>query len=398
MGSRRTQQEQFEDNVLHEFYEVLSRLKDPRRAQGRRYPLESVVVSALMAMVCGCDDAEAMSVWSRVNEDWLTGFLSLPHGSPSQDVYLSVFSSIDPIAFADLFAQWVLLLRGRLTESFSHIAIDGKTTRGSHDYAADRLALHTVSAWTSDAGLVLAQRYVDAHSNEIEAIPELLKLLDLRGATVTMDAMGCQKSIVGQITRADGDYLLAVKANQKSLHDDIVTIFDDALDTTDRALDQPAPLEIESHETIEKGHGRIETRRTHICRNIAWLTTRSHWRKLSVVVMCESIRESIKTGKVTTERRYYIASDPTLTAERAAHLIRRHWGIENEVHWILDIAMREDHLRHRAGNCAANMGVLRKTALNLLKADNTIKLGVANKRKIAGWDRDYLMKLLVGQN
>lgn len=396
MAARKTKKQQYEEAAIHEFFEVFSRLKDPRRPQGKRYPLVTVVLSALMAMVCGADDAEAMSMWSDAHEDWLSRFLPMPHGSPSQDVYLAVFASLDPIEFAEVFTAWVELLRSRLRGEATHIAIDGKTSRRSYGAEEGATPLHTVSAWTSDVGLVLAQRYTDEKSNEITAVPELLKLLDLRGATITIDAMGCQRSIARDIVRRDGDYLLAVKQNQGTLYDDIDRAFTDALDTSSRAQDMPDALAVESFESVGKGHGRVETRKTYLCRDLSWLTTEKRWEGLSAIAMTEATRECVKSGKTERNRRYYIASSPTISAARVAHLIRRHWGIENEVHWVLDVAFREDDARHRAGNCAANMGVLRKIAVNLLKADTTKKVGIANKRKMASWDRNYLLSVLTG--
>jgi predicted transposase YbfD/YdcC len=221
-------------------------------------------------------------------------------------------------------------------------------------------------------------------------------LLDLRGATVTIDALGCQRSIARDIVRRDGDYLLAVKKNQATLYDDIERAFEDALDTSERAQDMPAPLVVESSESVDKGHGRIETRKTYICRDLSWLSTAKRWEGISAIAMSEATRQSVSSDNIERHRRYYIASRSAVTASEIAHLIRRHWGIENEVHWVLDVAFREDEARHRAGNCAANMGVLRKMAVNLLKADTTKKVGIANKRKAASWDRNYLLRVMTG--
>lgn len=307
-----------------------------------------------------------------------------------------MFAALDPVEFAEVFTAWVELLRGRLRDESFHIAIDGKTSRRSYGPEEGATPLHTVSAWTSDAGLVLAQLYTDEKSNEIKAVPELLKLLDLRGATITIDAMGCQRAIARDIVRRDGDYVLAVKKNRGTLHGDIERAFADALDTSARAKDMSAPLAVESSQSVTKGHGRIETRTTYVCRDLSWLTTQKRWEGLSAIAMTESTREHAHSDTIERHRRYYIASSSTLTAAETAHLVRRHWGIENEVHWILDVAFREDDARHRAGNCAANMGILRKMAVNLLKADTTRKVGIANKRKAASWDRNYLLIVMTG--
>ena len=227
-----------EEAALVFFREALSALPDPRRAQGIRYPLMSVVVIALMAMVCGSDDAEAMEVWGEANARWLGGILELPHGTPTQDVFLSVFAALDPVAFRSVFLSWMDLLRLRLRVMGKHIAIDGKTSRRSFDTARDRPAIHTVSAWLSDEGLVLGQIKTADKSNEITAIPELLRVIDLRGATVTIDAMGCQTEIAKTIVGGNGNYLLAVKENQPALHQEIVETFAEAADDRMRSVDE----------------------------------------------------------------------------------------------------------------------------------------------------------------
>ena len=227
-----------EQTALSFFEATLAALPEPRRRQGTRYPLRTVVVTALMAMVCGCDDAEAMGLWGRVNAEWLKQFLELPHGPPTQDVFLAVFGALDPEAFSAVFRSWAELLVLRLGERGKHIAVDGKSSRRSFDTAKDQPAIHTVSAWLSDAGLVLGQRKTREKSNEITAIPELLQTLNLRGTTVTIDAMGCQTKIAKTIIDGGGDYLLAVKDNQPTLHQDIVRTFTEAADERQR---EPAP-------------------------------------------------------------------------------------------------------------------------------------------------------------
>jgi predicted transposase YbfD/YdcC len=242
---------------------------------------------------------------------------------------------------------------------------------------------------------VLGQQKTADKSNEITAIPELLRLLDIRGATVTIDAMGCQTKIASTIIDGGADYLLAVKDNQPTLHDDIKTAFDDALNKEPRPLDQPT-LPVESHTTINDGHGRIEERTVHVCSDLSWMTTAEDWAGLSFIALVESKRTVLSTNQESTERRYYIGSQANASAETVGNTIRRHWGIENQLHWVLDMAFREDDARHRAGNCAANLTTLRHFAVNLLKLDTTEKLGVANKRKVAGWNRDYLLHVLSG--
>lgn len=386
-----------EEAALVFFREALSSLPDPRRAQGTRYPLASVVVVALMSMVCGSDDAEAMEVWGEANARWLDGILELPHGTPTQDVFLAVFAALDPGAFRSVFLSWMELLRLRLRVMGKHIAVDGKTSRRSFDTASERLAIHTVSAWLSDEGLVLGQIKTADKSNEITAIPELLRVIDLRGATVTIDAMGCQTEIAKTIVGGEGNYLLAVKDNQPALHKDLVATFAEAADDRIRSVDERARPAVEVFEETDKGHGRIEKRSVELCRDLGWMMTGDRWARLACLVRVTRERTVLATKKTSKETAYYIGSDAQLDAAGAAHRIRRHWSVENELHWVLDMAFREDEARHRARHLAENLTTLRHFALNLLKRDPDRKLGVANSRKRAGWDHDYLLRVLTSE-
>jgi len=382
--------------ALAHFQRAVECLPDPRRSQGQRYPLRTVIVTALMGMVCGADDAQAMQTWAEANEDWLGGFVDVPHGVPTQDVYLSVFAALEPTSFQAVFRAWTELLLTRLDEDVRQLAVDGKASRRSFDRGNGRTALHTVSAWLVEQGLVLGQISTDQKSNEITAIPKLLELLDLRGATVTIDAAGCQTKIAKTITKRGGEYLLAVKDNQPTLRMDVASSFADAFDDRPRPLDQPAPLAMEHCQETSKGHGRIEIRDTYVCRDLSWMTTAGDWCGLSYVAMAVSTRTDIATDETTTARRYFIGSEAAATIDATARRIRNHWSIENSLHWVLDMAFDEDRARHRAGNTAANLATLRHLALNLLKNEPTAKLGVANKRKRAGWDRGYLLQVLTG--
>lgn len=398
--ARKTKAQQIEqDNhqaALEFFERTLGALPDPRRLQGQRYPLRTVVVSALMAMVCGCDDAEAMQTWAEANEQWLAGMLDMPHGAPTQDVFLAVFGALDPDAFSAVFRAWAQMLALRLQAQGKHIAVDGKTSRRSFDTQSGKAAVHTVSAWLSEAGLVLGQRKTETKSNEITAIPQLLQVLDLRGATVTIDAMGCQTKIAETIINGGGNYVLSVKENQPTLHDDVAATFAEANEQRQRSVDEQPRPDVEVFEDIDKGHGRVETRTLSLCRDLSWMTTAGAWSSLDFVAQIVRQRTVLATGQTSTETAYFIGSDPEASAESTCSAIRRHWGIENQLHWVLDLAFREDEARHRANNAAQNMTTLRHFALNIVKQDPDRKLGVANCRKRAGWDRNYLIKLMTG--
>lgn len=387
--------EQENEQAALEFFEaMLAGLPDPRRRQGVRYPLKSVVVIALMAMVCGCDDAESMSLWGEYNEAWLSGFLELPHGTPSQDVFLAVFAALNPAALSDVLRAWAQLLSQQLKQEGRHIAVDGKTSRRSFDTQSEQPAIHTVSAWLSDVGLVLGAQKTHAKSNEITAIPALLRTLDLRGATLTIDAMGCQTEIAQEIIKGGGQYLLAVKDNQPSLRQDIATTFVQAQHEGRRVLDDEA-LPVEVSDEHDKGHGRVERRSVTVCRDLQYLSTAERWPALSFVVKVERERTVVATQKTSTETAYYIGSGTTQASD-VARFIRRHWSVENELHWVLDMAFNEDQARHRAKNTAQNMTTLRHFALNILKQDKKRKVGINLSRKRAGWDRSYLIDLLAG--
>lgn len=387
-----------EEQALAFFETIIASLPDPRRPQGIRYPFTTVVVSALMAMVCGCDDAEALALWSKTNANWLSGFLELPHGPPTQDVYLSVFGALDPEAFCAVFRAWVTVMTARLSRQGTHIAVDGKTSRRSFDTASETPAIHTVSAWMSDVGLVLGQRKTREKSNEITAIPELLRLLDLKGTTVTIDAMGCQTEIAATIIDGDGNYVLAVKENQPTLHEDIVKTFAEAKDDRTRSCDELERPAVETAEETDKAHGRLEKRTIQLCRDLSWLTTADRWPGLAFVAQVIRERTVLTTEQTSTATAYYIGSNSSANATDTAYKIRRHWTVETQLHWVLDIAFREDEARHRARNTAQNMTTLRHFALNTIKQDTERKVGIANSRKRAGWDHGYLLSLLTGSS
>lgn len=385
-----------EKHALAFFERTLQEVPDPRRPQGVRYPLRTVVVTALMAMVCGCNDAEAMEIWGETNAEWLARFLEMPHGPPTQDVYLSIFGRMDPDAFSAVFRAWAQLLTLRINPHDKHIAVDGKTSRRSFDTAKEKPAIHTVSAWLSSHGLVLGQKKTGEKSNEIKAIPELLRVLDIKGATVTIDAMGCQTEIAETVINGGADYILGAKNNQPTLFQEIEDTFREVDDLRQRACDEVQRPEVEVITEIDKDHGRVERRTIRVCRDLTLITTAHRWSKLAFVAEVTRERTMLSTQKTSVETSYYIGSNQQQNKNVGliSKTIRRHWSIENGLHWVLDMAFREDDARHRARNTAQNLSTLRHFALDIIKQDKTRKVGVETSRRRAGWDRSYLIKLL----
>jgi predicted transposase YbfD/YdcC len=363
-------------------------LPDPRVERTKHHPLLTIIVIAILATICGADDFVAMEQWARAREGWLRERLALPHGIPSHDTFGRVFARLNSEAFSQCFVAWVTALRQTLGEQI--VAIDGKTLRHSFDRARQKAAVHMVSAWAAANHLVLGQVQVDAKSNEITAIPALLEMLDLHGCIVTIDAMGCQKEIARRIVEQGGEYVLALKANQESLYEDVAEFFTDA-----RKRHFGEVLHGFS-EAVDGGHGRVEIRRCWMVDDIAWLRKRHPaWEKLTGIAMVEGIRRV--EGKRSRETRYYISSLGGATPEAAARMgeaVRGHWGIENKLHWVLDVSFREDDCRVRMGNAPQNLATVRHVGLNLLRQETSLKVGIKNKRLRAGWDPSYLDRIL----
>lgn len=359
-----------------------SPLEDRRCPINRRHVLGEMVVIAIAAVMCGADGWVAVAQFGRSKETWLREFLALPNGIPSHDTFGRVFSLLQPEAFEDCFRSWVASIRAVIPGEI--IAVDGKTLRRSHDRTAGLAALHLVSAWAAANRVVLGQVATEAKSNEITAIPQLLALLRIKGCIVTIDAMGCQTKIAEQIIEQEGDYVLALKGNQSTLASEVQEAFIDA-DAKDYA-----GMESEFMETVEQGHGRIETRRYRTLGDLSGVPRSALWRGMNMLGMVESQRTL--NGKTSCETRFFIGSIGT-DAACFARAVRDHWGIENELHWTLDVAFREDDSRVREPAARENLAVLRHIALTRLKKDNT-KLGIKNKRLKAGWDERYLAKLL----
>lgn len=365
---------------------IFSELEDPRIDRTKRHSLTDIITVAICAVVCGADSWVDIELFGNSRKEWLSGFLELPNGIPSHDTFARVFSMLDAERFQSCFIEWVRSV-SEMSEG-QIVAIDGKTVRRSHDSRSGRSAIHLVNAWASANRVVLGQVKVDDKSNEITAIPKLLSVLELSGCIVTIDAMGCQKEIARTIIERDADYALSLKRNQNQLYDDVAGMFEYGRQTDFAHMDS------DWFETIEKGHGRVETRRCTAISSpefIDYLNDRGQWSNLRSVAMVESER---RIGQDTTvQTRYYISS-LSGDAERLLGAVRGHWGVENSVHWVLDMSFGEDACRVRKGNSAEILAALRRMALNMLKRENTLKVGIAAKRKKAGWDTHYLLKVL----
>ena len=360
-------------------------MKDPRAKQGRRHELVDILVIAICAVICGADGWEDVALFGRSKRKWFATFLHLPHGIPSHDTFGRVFARLDPDVFERRFLAWVAHLAkasvGRL------VAIDGKTIRRSFDTAAKKSALHMVSAWCESNQTVLGQIATDAKSNEITAIPQLLELLDLDGAVVSTDAMGCQKAIAEKAISCGADYVLQVKGNHPRLQRELKLLFDEC-----RRKEAHAAAYDYTEET-DKGHGRIETRRCWMTTDVSWLPGGAEWQNLGSFACVEATRRI--GAKVETDQRYYISSVEKCDAARMLQRVRGHWGVENRLHWRLDVVFGEDQRRIRTGHAAENFSRLSRIALNLLKAGPPKARSIRARRLLAGWNHDYLLSLLI---
>jgi len=372
-----------EETLAPSITSFFSVLEDPRSDLTRRHKLIDIMTIAICGVICGADSWVELEQFGKSKEEWLKGFLELPNGIPSHDTFGRVFALLDAQQFRDCFLAWVqavsAVTRGQV------IAIDGKTLRRSHDKSLGKSAIHMVSAWASENRLVLGQTKVAEKSNEITAIPELLALLDISGCIVTIDAMGCQKEIARLIIEDSGDYVLALKENQGQLYREVKELFED---------EGLVASEGDFHETVNKGHGRLEHRRCWSIADqeyISYLNLKGEWRGLRSVAKVTGERRIGE--KVSIESRYYISSLPG-GAEQLLRAVREHWGIENSLHWVLDIAFREDESRVRKGHGPENLATMRHMALNLLRRETSSKGGVKARRLRAGWDETYLLKVL----
>jgi len=360
-------------------------IEDPRDERGKEHLLIDIIAIAICAVLCGAESWTDIEEYGRAKVEWLQTFLSLPNGIPTHDTFARLFARLDPESMRHCFIGWIAAV-SRLTQG-EVIPIDGKTVRGSYDKGKGKGAIHMVSAWASANRLVLGQRQVDTKSNEITAIPQLLEILSIAGCIVTIDAMGCQKEIAAAIIDQGADYILALKDNQPTLCEDVKWLFEQA-----ELVPSPGRAQ-EVAQSIDKGHGRIEIRR---CRTLSgsqlnYLVQKDNWKGLQTIAMVQSERRV--NGHVSLERRYYLSSLGS-DAEVINAAIRSHWTIENGLHWVLDVSFHEDACRIRKDHAPQNMSLLRRIALNLLGQDKSTKVGISAKRKKAGWDDAYLVKIL----
>ena len=365
----------FPEQSIESFFEII----EDHRHHNKLHKLIDVIIISICGVVAGADTYEQIENFGKKRQKWLSKFLQLPYGIPSHDTIGRILERINPHEFQNSFKLWIQSITER-TEG-QVVAIDGKTLRRSHDRSNDKKAIHMISAWAASNQVVLGQLKTEEKSNEITAIPYLLKLLDISGCIITIDAMGTQKKIAKTIKDNDADYILAVKENHKTLYDDTVLFF------KERGLLNPDGFVFDEYETVDGSHGRIETRKYVMSSDIDWLQDKENWSGLKSLGMIESTRE-IK-GKRSQEKRYYISS-LECDAKKFGDAVRSHWGIENSVHWVLDIAFREDESRIRKWFAPENVAAIRHIALNLLKNNKAFKGSIKSKRLNAAMDTKYL--------
>lgn len=376
---------QCEEELKASMVDYFSSIEDPRVERTRAHPLASILSLSLCAILCGAESFVAIEDFGEAREEWLRTFIDLPNGIPSHDTIGRVFAALNPTALERAFREWVTAV-ATVTDG-EVVAIDGKTLRRSFQRAGGAF-VHMVSAWATSNRVVLGQVKTDDKSNEITAIPKLLELLHVRGCLVTIDAMGCQKAIVQKIVESKADYLIAVKDNQAKLHAAIAAEFEDRIPSLEKAQ------ALDFHETEETKHGRHELRRCWTLSDLSGIPQREDWNMFSTAVLVET--ERTLNDKTATHRRYYISSVKDMSARHALASARAHWGIENELHWVLDVAFREDDCRARIKHSAENFAVLRHIAINLLRnvSGPKPKVGIFNRRLRCAWSPEFLMRAL----
>jgi len=362
-----------------------SSMTDPRIERCRLHPIENILTISLLAMLCGFGDFKGFEIFGNMKKGWLSGFLDLKNGIPSHDTFGRFYAALSPEEFGRCFMKWTSAFADNADGRF--IALDGKTLRGSFDSATQTSAIHMVSAFVQSNRLVLGQLATETKSNEITAIPRLLGLLDINGATVTIDAMGTQREIVKEIVEGGADYILTLKENQKTMCDEVSELLGPIADG------QKANFPVAQFETVEKGHGRIETRRAFVTSYVDWFENLADWESLNSFGVIDRIRENVLDGTTTFERTFFISSHAGTDAEAFLKAVRSHWGVENQLHWCLDVQFGEDDSRIRKKNAAENVSTIRRTALNLLHQNRT-PVGLNKKRLMACSSETFLLSLL----
>lgn len=365
------------------FIDFFKRIPDHRIDRKKLHSVEEILLLTFCGMIAGCDSWNDLELFGKIKLDYLRRYLPYTNGVPSDDTLRRFFRALDPETFEQCFIEWVRSFQLNVIDKV--VAIDGKTARRSFD--GGNRPMHLISAFVSEVGITLGQLKTADKSNEITAIPELLALLDLSGAIVTLDSMGCQTKIVERIVEKEADYVIGLKGNQGTLNDDVRLLFENT----------PTAVKFQLDTSVDKGHGRLETRGCRVTEDIQWLRERHpKWKKLNSVIEIQSQRE-IK-GELTTEKRYYISSLPA-QAKKISQAVREHWGVENQLHWVLDVVFADDQSRIRKGNAPRNIAIVKKTVLNLLRIIKKTKPRVSLKamRKLAGWDHDFLDSVLMAQ-
>ena len=382
------------ESILRQLIKSLSVVEEPRSARGIRHPLVNVLMIAVLGCMCRCDDAEALEDWAEKESGWLRDFLHMPHGVPSQDVFLRVFATIDPASFRAAFQVWMSEVFSMLGVQNCQVAIDGQTHRRSGDKQKGKKPLHMVHALLCETGLVVGQQATYEKSNEITAIPALLDVLDLRGALVSIDAMGTQVKIAKKIVNGGGDYLLALKGNQSNLNTEVKAAFEEALDERKRTMEDFTPPRVTTATEVDAGHGRLETRTAHVLTDFAqWVPSAERWSKLVCLVSITATREDMNSGESSTETRYYISSR-TMTPTEANTAVRSHWLVENQLHWCLDMTFGQDACRIRNGHATENFALVRHFALNVIRNYKEDRYSVPRRRRLCDYDRSYRERVL----